>query len=119
MITTMRSDSIGAAPRGAAPTASAVAEVNRVRRSALDALTSLAPPREVEPEHRLLTAALDGLVTAVDVFLTEHGDADPEAFAAATAAATDLSALAAGVGAACDALGARAAALGVAVDVRC
>lgn len=119
VIDTMRADSIAAAPRGATPTAAAVAEINRARRNALETLTNLSPPREVDPEHRLLTTALEDLVMAVDGFLADHEGAGTEAFAAAAAAATDLSALAAGVGAACDALDARATALGIDVDLRC
>lgn len=119
IVTSMRSESIAATPRGRAVTPAGVGGVNEARRAAADRLDAMDPPPEVAPEHLALVAALTDLVGAVDVFLGEQAGADPEAFEAAVDGAVSIAGLAERVATACSTIDRRAAELGIDADIRC
>jgi hypothetical protein len=115
----MTSDSFEALPPGAAPTHEQVAEVVDARRAALAAIEALAPPDELEPEHLVLIAAFEELVTAGDAFLAETAGLAPESFGEALLASSEIDALAERVTNACDAVRRQAEGLGYIVSLAC
>ena len=117
--TQMTRDSFAALPPGAAPTREQIAGVVAARRTALDAISRLSPPDEMQPEHLALTTAMGGFVTAGEGFLVETAGLDPAAFLSALEASTDLDSLAATVSAACTAWERRAGELGHPIELGC
>jgi hypothetical protein len=115
----MTNDSFAALPPGAAPTHQQVAEIVEARRAALVAIEGLEPPEELEPEHRVLIAALRAFVDAGTSFVEETAALGPDAFLDALEASTQIDRLADRVSASCDAIRLRAADLGHPVGLAC
>ncbi|MEK7252867.1 MAG: hypothetical protein AAB198_06450 [Actinomycetota bacterium] len=115
----MTRDSFAALPPGAAPTRDQVAAVVAARRTAFDAISSLAPPEEMAPEHLALTTAIQRFVIASETFVIETAELDAIAFSAALEASTDIDVLADVVGAACTAWERRAGELDHATELGC
>lgn len=108
-----------ALPPGSPPTHEGVAGVVVARRNALAALEELAPPKELDAEHRVLVTVLGDLVTAAEAFVEQTASLDPDEFLQALAASTDIDLLAGRVADACDAMRARARTLGHVVTLEC
>ena len=116
---TMRRDSIVALPDPSQPTPESVSDVIDARRSATNALESMAPPIEIRPEHAALVLALSELTDAGDRILAETTRLDLSAFTTAIESATALQEMARRVTIACVALETRAEQLGYDFDLRC
>jgi hypothetical protein len=115
----MTEDAFGALPPGAAPTHEQVAEVVEARRTALAAIEALAPPDELEPEHRVLVLAFASFVDAGAAFLEDTAGLDPQSFTERLEASIEIDALADRVSDACDAMRRRAQELEHPVSLAC
>ena len=115
----MTRDAFVALPPGAAPTRPQVQLVVAARRTALDTISGLTPPAEMEPEHRVLTGAMEAFVTSSEAFIETSAELDPDAFLSALEASTALDALADRVSVACTTWEHRAADLGHPVELGC
>lgn len=115
----MTDEAFAALPPGAAPTHQQVAEIVEARRTALVAIERLEPPDELEPEHRVLIAALRAFVDAGTSFVEETAALDSDAFLDALEASTEIDLLADRVSASCDAIRLRAEDLGHPVGLAC
>ena len=115
----MTRDAFAALPPGAAPTHQQVTAVVAVRRHALEEITALTAPDEMEPEHLALIHTMGEFVAAGEAFVAETADLDANAFVTALEESTAIDALADLVNAACAAWESRAADLGQAVELGC
>lgn len=115
----MTRDSFAALPPGAAPTREQIAGVVLARRTALDAISELTPPDEIELEHLALTTAMRGFVTAGEGFVADTAGLDAAAFRTVLEASIAIDVLADTVSAACTAWERRAGGLGHPIELGC
>ena len=115
----MTQETLTALPPGAAPTRPQVEAVTAARRRAAEAISALAVPQEMSPEHIILERRLIEFVDASESFLAATADLDANGFLEALLGSTGLDTVAGAAAAACAVWERRAADLGTAVMLTC